>query len=332
MSIRTAILAYLMGFAVFMVVCIWTFQTELVPILNIDPIASLCLITVVILALGLVLGLVVSRRVTRPIIRLSNQARELALGDTGTVFEEQSYREVAVLADGLNLARQQLDAADELRREMAATLSHDLRTPLTMIMGYAEAMRDLPGENTAENIEVILEETRRLARLVEEVMEQSKRETPLGELRLERYDYGAAIRRGVERYGAFTADQGYVIEYRGPKRVMVRADRLKVSRVVYNLLNNAAEHGGEGGPVTVTVEQQGDRVVTRVSDRGRGIPPEEQQRIWSMYYSYSETEGRAHVGLGLAIVRRIMDLHGMSCGVESRAGQGSTFWFTLPLA
>lgn len=318
-----------MCFALVLVAWIGLLQSGRVPILLEDPWETYLWVAGLTILGALGLGLVVSRQIIRPIRRLGDQARSLAAGEGRTVFREESYREVAELSDSLNMAREELEAAEELRREMLVKVSHDLRTPLAMITGYAEAVRDLPGENTAENIQVILDEAQRLSGVVSDVLDRARREAFLGELSLERFDYGGVLRRGLGRYQALSAGK-WRIRVEGPRHVMVRADRIKVSRVLYNLINNAADHGGgAGGEVTVRTSVRGGVVRTEVIDRGPGVDAGDPAGIWREGFRGGTGEG--HYGLGLAIVRRIMELHGMDYGAENAPNGGAVFWFDLPL-
>ena len=331
LSLRWAILAYLMSFALVLVVWIGLLQGGRMPLLLRDPWATYICVAIITILGALGLGLIVSRQIIRPILRLCAQAKSLASGERRTVFQERSYREVAELSDSLNMARQELEAAEELRREMLVTVSHDLRTPLSMIAGYAEAMRDLPGENTPENIQVILDEAGRLSSVVNDVLDRARRESFLGALSLERFDYGAVLRWGLSRYQALSAGRWHV-RCEGPRHVTVRADRVKVSRVLYNLLNNAVDHGGADGEVVVRTSIRGAVVRTEVIDRGPGIDTGDPAGIWREHLRCEVGEGEGHYGLGLAIVRRIMEMHGMDYGADNVPGGGAVFWFELSTA
>lgn len=270
----------------------------------------------------------VSRRIAKPITRINDQARQLKNQDYSVVFDSDSYREVAELSDTLNATNREMALLDGLRRELIANVSHDLRTPLSMIIAYAEVMRDIPGENTPENVQVIIDEAGRLSDLVNDSMLIPGPIDASDRLNYSFYDFAASCRSTIERYQKLSVNQKYRITYEGPDHIQVRADRIKISQVVYNLLNNAIAHAGDRPDVILRLDTVNGKVRVGVIDHGEGIPEEKQALIWEEFYSDTE-DPHFHAGLGLTIVRRILELHHANYGVESTPGKGSIFWFTL---
>ncbi len=308
-------------------------ESELTPVeatVETLKVQLLCL-TLVMILLGSVLALFLARRIAKPIVAVSNSAKALAQGNYDIRFPAEGSREVEELSGTLNYAAGELSKVEGLRRELLANVSHDLRTPLTMIKGYAEVMRDLPGENTPENVQTIIDEAQRLTDLVNDLLDISRLEAGVVSLSRTRFDLTASIRGILTRYDKL-AD--YRFPFEAGEDVFVFADELKISQVVYNLVNNAVTYAGEDKTVTLRQEVGNGRVRISVSDTGEGIPEEKLRDIWERYYKVDKEHRRAQVGtgLGLSIVKNILDLHGGSYGVQSRLGEGSTFWFELELA
>ena len=307
-------------------------ETEITPLASTVEtltVQLLCL-TLILLPLGITLAVVISRRIAKPITEITESAKRLGGGDYSVRFEGRGSREVSGLADTLNFAADELSKTDGLRRELLANVSHDLRTPLTMIKGYAEVMRDLPGENTPENVQIIIDEAGRLNDLVNDLLDLSRLEAGVLELQKERFNLTGSIREILTRYDKL-ADFKFPFE---PKEeAYITADKLKISQVVYNLVNNAVNYAGEDKTVSLTQEVLDGNVRISVTDTGEGIPADKLQDIWDRYYKVDREHRRAQVGtgLGLSIVKNVLDLHSGSYGVISELGKGSTFWFQLPM-
>ncbi len=287
-------------------------------------------LTFVMVALACGLALLLSRRLARPLEEINRNAKQLAAGHYDVRFAETGVRESAELSETLNYAASELGKAEDLRRELIANVSHDLRTPLTMISGYAEVMRDLPGENTPENTQVIIDESTRLSELVSDLLDLSKLEAGVQQLNREVFSLTEEIEAILTRYDKL-ADFRFPFLHEGD--VFVNGDRLKLSQVVYNLVNNAINYSGEEKVVTLRQTVENGSVRVSVTDTGAGIPEDQLPYIWQRYYRVDKEHRRAAVGtgLGLSIVQKILDLHGGRYGVSSELGKGSTFWFELPL-
>ena len=292
---------------------------------------QLSCLTVVMVLLGGVLAFFLSRRIARPIAAVNESAKSLAKGQYEIRFEGSGCREVAELADTLNYAAEELSKVEGLRRELLANVSHDLRTPLTMIKGYSEVMRDLPGENTPENVQIIIDETERLTNLVNDLLDLSRLEAGVVPLDRTRFNLTESIRAILTRYDKLA---GYHFPFQAGEAVWVCADELRISQVVYNLVNNAVTYAGADKTVSLCQTVENGKVRISVTDTGEGIPADKLKDIWERYYKVDKEHKRAQVGtgLGLSIVKNILDLHGGSYGVESELGKGSTFWFELKLA
>ena len=244
------------------------------------------------------------------------------------------YREIEELSQTLADAAAEIRQVDTLRKELVANVSHDLRTPLTLIAGYSEAMRDLPGENTPENLQIIIDETTRLSELVTDLLDLSKLEAGMETLQYEDIELVEFTENILKRYDKMTAQSGYnIVLEKNVDRVSVLADSKKIGQVIYNLINNAIHYCGADKTVIVRLADDNGFLRFEVKDNGDGIPADKLKDIWDRYYRLdsSHQSQKVGTGLGLSIVKKILRLHNAKFGVESREGEGSCFWFALPI-
>lgn len=294
---------------------------------------QLVYISVIVVALVLLLAFIISRSISKSIIRVNDSAKELAAGNFEVTFEGKDYKEIGQLSDTLNYAARELAKTESLQRELLANVSHDLRTPLTMIIAYSEVMRDLPGENTPENVQVVIEEAQRLTNLVNDMLDVSKLQAGVLQLEKRVYNLTDSINGVMERYVKLKEQDQYQIQFLSKEQVFVCADEYKIFQVLYNLINNAINYTGEDKKVVVEQIVKDGKVRIEVRDTGAGIPEEELDNVWERYYKVDKVHKRAiqGTGLGLSICKNILKLHQAEYGVESRQGRGSTFWFELEI-
>lgn len=283
------------------------------------------------IAFAAIFALIVSKSISSPIVKMNESAKKLAAGNYDADFSESGHRETRELARTLNFAAEEISKSDTQRRELIANVSHDLRTPLTMITGYAEMMRDIPGENTPENLQVIIDEASRLSALVSDMLDLSKIDGDGVMPQKSRISLTATVRSVLERYSALVAREGYVISFEADANAYVLADETMMMQVLYNLINNAVSYTGDDKRVVIRQRVENGRVRVSVADSGEGIAPEHIPHIWDRYYKLDKVHRRAAVGsgLGLSIVKSVLCRHGASFGVESKLGAGSVFWFEL---
>ena len=294
---------------------------------------QLYFITGIMVLLSIVLAIVIAKRVSRPIEDISRGALKLAQGDYDTRFAGTGFQEIVGLSDTLNTAAVELGRVENLRRELLANVSHDLRTPLALIYSYAEMMNDFPGEITSEQTKTIMEETLRLTALVNDVLDISKLENEMERLNTARFNLTESLLKISMRVEELLAGAGYDIIFNYENEIYVNADEAKLDRAFYNLLINAVTYSGESRIVTVEQAVFGTRVRVSVTDNGEGIAVADMPYVWDRYYRSGIAHKRAvtGTGLGLSIVKKIIGLHGGSYGVDSVVGRGSTFWFELNL-
>ena len=285
------------------------------------------------LIIGMVFAVVISRYTSKPIEKITRSAKLLASGDYNIDFNVNGYKEITELSNTLDFASKELSKVEGYRKELLANLSHDLRTPLTMITAYAEAMRDIPGELTSENVQIIIDETNHLTALVNDLLDLSRIQEGSHMLNKVRYNLTKSILALMSRYNKLKEQDGFDISFEYDREVYVLADESKITQVAYNLINNAVNYTGEDKKIAVRQVIDGSKVRIEVSDTGAGIPENQLQYIWDRYYKIDSVHKRSKqgTGIGLSIVKGMMELHNERYGVSSRLGQGSTFWFELTI-
>lgn len=284
------------------------------------------ILTITTLGMGFIailLGLYISKKIITPIHALNQNAKKL--GKEDIEFNVKGYQEIEELSTTLNQANQDLHQVEKLRNELISNISHDLKTPLTMIGGYAEMMRDLPDENNEENLTIIINETKYLTRLVNDVLDLSKLQAGAQKLDITTFDLTQMILDKIERTKSYCD-----IEFIYDTHIQVNADEIKISQVFYNILNNAIHYTKD--KVFVRQIIQNNTVRIEISDNGEGIHENELDSIWECYYrSNNHKRQVSGSGLGLYICKQILDLHHARYGVTSIINQGSTFYFELDI-
>lgn len=287
----------------------------------------------ILIVIALLLALYLSKKIAKPIISINMGAKKLATGTYDVTFQGKGYLEIKELSDTLNYAAKELSKVENLRRELIANMSHDLRTPLTMISGYGEVMRDIPGENTPENVQIIIDETKRLTNLVNDMLDLSKIQAGVQDLNATSFNLTEEIRKIIQRYDKLLSESECNFSFECTKDVMISGDIIKLNQVVYNLINNAINYCGDDRLVIIRQIIKEDKVCIEISDHGPGIQEEQLPYIWERYYKIDKTHVRSKVGsgLGLSIVKAVLELHRAEYGVRSKLGEGTTFWFMLPI-
>ena len=309
------------------------FNSELAPMsATVQTIrVQLTVISAVMIIVAIVLALTLSSRISMPIRKMSNEAEKLALGDYDVNFDGGNCTETSTLSTTLNGAAYELSKLDKMQKDLIANVSHDLRTPLTMIAGYTEAMRDLPGEATAENMQIVIDETKRLTDLVNDMVEVSRYQGGTQSLKKTVFNFTNVIRTTLERYAKLREKDGYTITFESGNEAYVNADEGRILQVIYNLINNAVNYTGDDKTVLIRQTVSDGKVTLEVTDTGCGIPEDELPLVWERYYKVHDFHKRENMGtgLGLSIVKNILLMHDAQFGVRSTLGKGSTFWFTL---
>lgn len=289
----------------------------------------------VAIAIALLLTFVLSRRMTSPIEGLAKATRRLGHGDLSQRVRVEGGGEIETLAQAFNSMAANLEYAEQLRRNMVVDVAHELRTPLSNIQGYLEAIRDGMIQPDAAAISSLNEEASLLSRLVDELQELSLVEA--GELKLvyQAENIADLIKQAVVPWQPQLAAKNISLLLDLPDNLpLVNIDWQRVNEVLHNLLKNALTHTPGGGSITVAAAQNGKWVEVSVADTGEGIPVEDLPHIFERFYRVDKSRARATggTGLGLTIAKRLVEAHGGTITVESTLGKGSCFSFALPLA
>lgn len=296
-------------------------------------------VAIIIMMLTIFISLFFANRLTNPIIRINKHAKDLPKGKFDATIDDKDFNEIRQLAATLQDASKEIAKSDDLRRDLMANISHDLRTPLTMIKAYAEMIRDLSGDNPekrAKHLKVIIDETDRLSSLVNDILDLSKLQAGVTEINRSVFDLSERLSGVISRFDILKENDGIIIELHADAGIMINADITKLEQVVYNLINNAVTYTGDDNTVIVRLYRKAPGLMRfEVTDHGDGIAPEYLPYIWDRYYKVSErnkTHKRAKMGsgIGLSIVKNVLEQHGFAYGADSTVGQGSTFWFEAP--
>lgn len=306
-----------------------------------DPVEStariinqqLIFISFILLEISFVISIIMSRKIAKPIVKITETANEFAKGNYNVHFDGNGYQEAKELADVLNNAGQEIQKVTDLRKDLIANVSHDLRTPLTMIKAYAEMIRDISGDNPEKrqkHIDVIIDEADRLSYLVDNILEVSKLESGNSELELSSFSINEKLDDIIKKYDILVERDGYKIELIKDEDRICVADQHKLEQVVYNLINNAVNYCGDDK--TVIVRQINLKNSTRIEiiDHGVGISKELLPTVFDRYYRDKKVaRDTVGTGLGLSIVKGILTSHNFPFGVTSTEGKGSVFWFEI---
>jgi len=287
------------------------------------------------LVVAIALGVWIARTATRPLRELTAATRAVARGVLGAQVTSRSRDEVGQLVEAFNRMSHELAEANELRRRMTADIAHDLRTPLTVLSGYLEALRDGDLPPSRERFEMMYVEARHLGRLVEDLRTLSLADA--GELPLHRERIRSAdlLERVADAFARRADEVGVTLTVdAGPSAPDIQGDADRLAQVLGNLIGNALRYTSRGGRIVLVADRRGDSAVLEVRDTGRGIPADVLPRIFERFYrgDLSRQRSDGESGLGLAIARSVVEAHGGTIGVESREGEGTTFTVVLPSA
>ena len=295
-------------------------------------------VTTVVIAASIVavlasvgLAVVLARMLARPLAEIGGAARRIADGDYAARVPREGPEELASLADSFNQMAASLERQEQMRRDFIANAAHELRTPLTNLQGYLEALRDGVIVADRATYESLHEEADRLVRLshsLDALAEGDAGATPpvLGEL-----DLAMAIRSALDLAAPSIERAGLTLRTEVPDTLPARADPDGLAQVLANLLSNAVRYTPAGGSITVHAERRPGDLLVSISNTGEGIPPEDIDRVFERFYRVEKSRDRARggAGIGLAIVKQLVEGSGGRVGAESREGT-TRFWFSLP--
>lgn len=283
----------------------------------------------VLASIGLAVAL--ARMLARPLDEISGAARRIADGDYAARVPREGPEELASLADSFNQMAASLERQEQMRRDFIANAAHELRTPLTNLQGYLEALRDGVIVADAATYESLHEEADRLVRLsrsLDALAEGDADTSPATRIEL---DLAAAIRSAIDLAAPAIERAGLRLETGLPPSLPARADPDRVAQVLANLLSNAIRYTARGGLVTVRAERRPADVLVSVTNTGDSIPADDLDRVFERFYRVEKSRDRARggAGIGLAIVKQLVESGGGRVGAESAEGQ-TRFWFSIP--
>lgn len=285
----------------------------------------------VLIMFAFIVSFFISGRISRPLTRLSKSASKLITGEFNVTLGKKEYTEIRQLTENLNMASVDIARTETLRKDLLANVSHDLRTPLTMIKAYAEMIRDLSGDNPEKrekHLQVIIDETDRLTLLVSDILNLSKLQSGVLEMDIAVIDFSSHLREIVSRFSMLEKTE---VNLEMQEDIYIKADNKQLGQAVYNLITNAINYSGDNEVNVRLFSIKGGRMRFEVSDNGIGIPKEQIPYIWDRYYKVDRSENYKRTvkgtGLGLSIVKGVFERHGFEYGVDSEVGKGSTFWF-----
>ncbi len=294
------------------------------------------IVSIIVIILGAIAAYFISRSLSKPITKLTKSAKELSNGNYNIKFDvESDILEIKELGNTLDYAKNEMKKTDETRREILSNVSHDLKTPLTMIKAYAEMERDLDisKEKHDNNMNIIIEEVDRLNILVNDSLNLSKLESNMDTLNIENLNLTDLINTILKRFKIFSYTKNYEFIFDYDKPLYIEADKQKLEQVIYNLIGNAINYTGKDQKVYINIIENKKNIRVEIKDTGKGIKKEDINKVWDKYYKTDKKYKRNTIGtgIGLSIVKNIFILHHFKYGIDSIENKGSTFWFEIPI-
>lgn len=315
----------------------------IVVISTITPITStvrvmtiqLIYITIFSLIFAIILAILLSKKLSKPILDINEKAKELEKCNFDINFKQGYYNEIDELSNTLNNASKKLKITDKLRKEVIANVSHDLKTPLSTIKGYSEMLQDISGDNKEKrNVQLkkISREVDNLNLLISDMLNLSKLETVEKDIELLDINLNDCVTEVISRFDHILEKTNSKIKfYTFDKNVIIKADKIKISQVIYNLIANAISFVGEDKTVYVDIKKINNKIRVEIKDKGKGISEEAKEHIFERYYKTNDKFRKLGIstGLGLSIVKNILEKHNFEYGVISKENFGTTFWFDI---
>ncbi|MGO3751447.1 MAG: sensor histidine kinase [Peptoniphilaceae bacterium] len=292
----------------------------------------LIIVSILSLLLGLILSYYFSKRLSKPLVEMSKTARQLGRGNYDVHFNKVDYTEINDLSETLNYATRELTKTIEVRKDLIANVSHDLKTPLTVIKSYGEMIRDISGDNKEmreRHINTIIRESDNLTSLVNDLLDLSKIESNLEDAKFEVLDLKEVVEKVIYRFKYLLEREDYNFNFITSGNTFILGDRKRLEQVVYNLINNAINYSKKEKEIKIKVIEKNSNVEFHCIDKGIGIEEDKINEIWERFYRVRDNHTRPSVGtgLGLYIVKNILEMHKYEYGVKSKINEGSDFYF-----
>lgn len=291
------------------------------------------LIGLVIILLVFVSNRYFIRSIVNPLHEINETAKQITQGSYGVRIEKSYDDEIGELCDTINEMSAEISRAEKMKNEFISSVSHELRTPLTAIIGWGETLTAVGADNyeeTQKGIQVILKETRRLSKMVEELLDFARMESGRFNLCMEPMDLKAELEETLFMYNETFKKKNIKLEYtQNDDDILINGDQERLKQVFFNILDNAVKHGEHGGRICVSADMDDEIATIAIRDFGEGIPEEELPYVKLKFYKgTSKMKGS---GIGLAVSDEIVNLHGGELNIESTVGEGTCVYIKLPL-
>jgi signal transduction histidine kinase len=287
-------------------------------------------------AIALLMARWLARGMTQPLRDMAQAAKRMETGDYSTLVHTRSRDEVGQLAEAFNKMSAELEGVERLRRELVANVSHELKTPITAIRAHLENLLDGVERPDPDTLQIMLSQSERLGRLVDQLLDLSRLESGDVPLDRERVLLAPLVSQVISEIDVARSDRGVEVSSEIPEDLPPAwADRERVHQVLFNLVDNAVRYTPAGGAVTVSAHGHNGSVKVEVHDTGVGIPAEHLPKLFERFYRIDISRSRGEeggTGIGLAIARSVVEAHGGHIHADSEPGNGSTFTFELPAA
>lgn len=289
----------------------------------------LLIVSLVSLVVTLGVWFVLAKDISKPITKVSEKAATLSGGNLDVEFDSFDYTEVAQLSSTLNYSISEIKKSEEIQKDIIQNVSHELRTPLTMIRSYTELLQDFSGDDPQkrkEHLQVISEQTDRLENLVKDMIDLSKLQSKTMVFNKTEFDLSESL-KGIEaNYKTRYEKDGYKFKFKIAKNIKINADKQRIEQVVINLINNAINYSTDNKNIQVDLQKDGENAKLEIIDHGIGIPQKDLPQIFDRHFrSTNSQQTTAGSGVGLTIVKEILDYHGYKISVKSKENEGSAF-------
>ena len=288
----------------------------------------------VMLVISFSLLALISQKIMRPIRKINSVAESYSTGNFEVEMGIKSHDEIGQLASTLEYMASELSKLDEYRKDFISNISHDFRSPLTSIKGYAEAIQDgtIPPEKQGKYLNIIVDETKRLSKLTSSLLELNKFDSYGIWLVIKDFDIIKPVKAAMRFYEGTCLEKGInLILNNHCLNTMVKGDQTKIQQVIYNLVDNAIKFTPSGKSIYITLTELNEKILVSVKDEGCGIPSESLKKIWTRFYKADTSRGKDKqgTGLGLSITREIILAHNENINVVSTEDVGSDFTFSI---
>ncbi len=296
---------------------------------------QLSILSVISLLIGTLLALQFAKIFTKPILKINDATKKIAKGNFDTRVSLNYKDEIGALGDTINDMALQLGQIEEFRKEFIANTSHELKTPISLIAAYAELVKDIEHiseEDKNQYLQIIVDEANRLNIMVEDILYLSKMEAGYIDLNYESFSILETINNVVEKLHYLANKKSIKVDIDIENTVtFISGDQDKICQVFFNIINNAINHSYENNKIVIKVYNNDNLIVVEITDYGKGIPKEDLPYIWDRFYKVDKARQRDNsgTGLGMSIVKNILEAHNFNYGITSEVNKGTTVWFEI---